>query len=32
MFLVDHHLTLWRFATKRNIDDPEVVAEFADLR
>lgn len=29
MFLVDHHLTLWRFATKRNIDDPEVVAEFA---
>ena len=20
MFLVDHHLTLWRFATKRNID------------
>lgn len=31
MFLVDHHLTLWRFATKRNIDDPEVVAEFAAL-
>ena len=31
MFLVDHHLTLWRFATKRNIDDPEVVAEFAGL-
>jgi len=31
MFLVDHHLTLWRFATKRNIDDPDVVAEFADL-
>ena len=29
MFLVDHHLTLWRFATKRNIDDPDVVAEFA---
>lgn len=31
MFLVDHHLTLWRFATKKNIDDPEVVAEFAGL-
>ncbi len=31
MFLVDHHLTFWRFATKRNIDDPDVVAEFADL-
>ncbi len=29
MFLVDHHLTLWRFATKRNIEDPDVVAEFA---
>ncbi|MDA8968870.1 [protein-PII] uridylyltransferase [Akkermansiaceae bacterium] len=31
MFLVDHHLTLWRFATKKNIDDPEVIAEFAGL-
>lgn len=31
MFLVDHHLTLWRFATKKNIDDPEVIAEFAEL-
>lgn len=31
MFLVDHHLTLWRFATKMNIDDPEVIAEFAGL-
>ncbi len=31
MFLVDHHLTLWRFATKKNIDDPEVIQEFADL-
>ncbi|MGJ8694786.1 MAG: [protein-PII] uridylyltransferase [Verrucomicrobiaceae bacterium] len=31
MFLVDHHLTLWRFATKKNIDDPEVIAEFASL-
>lgn len=31
MFLVDHHLTLWRFATKRNIDDPDVVAEFSEF-
>ena len=31
MFLVDHHLTLWRFATKKNIDDPEIIAEFANL-
>ena len=31
MFLVDHHLTLWRFATKKNIDDPEVIQEFAEI-
>lgn len=31
MFLVDHHLTFWRYATTRNIEDPEVVAEFAGL-
>ena len=31
MFLVDHHLTLWRFATKKNIDDPEVIREFAEI-
>lgn len=28
-FLVDHHLTLFRYATKYDIDDPDVVAEFA---
>ncbi|MBK1827061.1 [protein-PII] uridylyltransferase [Haloferula rosea] len=31
MFLVDHHLTFWRYATTKNIDDPEVIAEFAEL-
>ncbi|MBB5351049.1 [protein-PII] uridylyltransferase [Haloferula luteola] len=31
MFLVDHHLTLWRYATTKNIEDPKVVAEFAAL-
>ncbi len=30
-FLVDHHLSFWRFATTRNIEDPEVVAAFADI-
>jgi [protein-PII] uridylyltransferase len=29
MFLVDHHLTLYRDSTNKNIDDPKVVAEFA---
>lgn len=31
MFLVDNHLTFWRTATTRNLDDPEVVAEFASI-
>jgi [protein-PII] uridylyltransferase len=31
MFLVDHHLTFWRYATTKNIEDPDVVAEFAGL-
>ncbi|MEM6910223.1 MAG: [protein-PII] uridylyltransferase [Verrucomicrobiota bacterium] len=31
MFLVDHHLTFWRTATTKNIDDPEVVIEFAKI-
>lgn len=29
MFLVDNHLTFWRTATTKNIEDPDVVAEFA---
>ncbi|MEM7387237.1 MAG: hypothetical protein AAF514_20050, partial [Verrucomicrobiota bacterium] len=31
LFLVDHHLTFWRTATTKNIDDPETVAEFAGI-
>jgi [protein-PII] uridylyltransferase len=31
MFLVDHHLTFWRFATTRNIEDEDVVTEFAKI-
>lgn len=31
MFLVDNHLTFWRTATSRNLDDPEVIAEFAAI-
>lgn len=30
-FLVDHHLTFWRFATNRNLDDPAVIEEFASI-
>ena len=29
MFLVDNHLIFWRTATTRNLDDPEVIGEFA---
>lgn len=29
MFLVDNHLMFWRTATTRNLEDPEVIAEFA---
>jgi len=29
MFLVDHHLTLFRYATKKNIEDPHVIKEFS---
>jgi [protein-PII] uridylyltransferase len=31
MFLVDNHLSFWRTATTRNLDDPEVIAEFANV-
>ncbi len=31
MFLVDHHLSFWRTATAKNIEDPEVIAEFAAI-
>ena len=31
MFLVDNHLSFWRTATTRNLDDPEVIAEFAGV-
>jgi [protein-PII] uridylyltransferase len=31
MFLVDNHLTFWRTATTRNLDDPAVIAEFASI-
>jgi [protein-PII] uridylyltransferase len=31
MFLVDNHLTFWRTATTRNLEDPEVIAEFASV-
>ncbi|MEZ5329993.1 MAG: [protein-PII] uridylyltransferase [Verrucomicrobiales bacterium] len=31
LFLVDHHLTFWKTATSRNIEDPNVVTEFAHI-
>ena len=31
LFLVDNHLTFWKTATTRNIEDPNVVKEFAGI-
>ncbi|MFT5469184.1 MAG: [protein-PII] uridylyltransferase [Verrucomicrobiales bacterium] len=31
LFLVDHHLTFWRTATSKDIDDPQTVSEFAGM-
>jgi [protein-PII] uridylyltransferase len=31
MFLVDNHLTFWRTATTKNLDDPVVIGEFASI-
>ncbi len=31
MFLVDHHLTFWRYATSRDLSDISVIEEFARL-
>jgi len=31
MYLVDNHLTFWRTATTRNLDDPEVIEEFCAI-
>ncbi|MGB0775384.1 MAG: hypothetical protein ACPGUY_06025, partial [Akkermansiaceae bacterium] len=31
MFLVDHHLSFWRYATSRDLTDPTVIEEFARI-
>ncbi|CAN5128629.1 [protein-PII] uridylyltransferase [soil metagenome] len=31
IFLVDHHLTMWRYATTKNLQDPNVIAEFGTI-
>ena len=31
LFLVDHHLTFWKTATTKNLEDPNTIAEFASI-
>jgi len=31
LFLVDHHLTLWKTATTKNVENPDTIAEFAGI-
>ncbi len=31
MFLIDHHLTLYRTATTKSLEDPNVIAEFGGM-
>lgn len=31
LFLVDHHLTLWKTATTKNVENPDTIVEFAGI-
>ncbi len=31
LFLVDHHLTFWKTATTKNLEDPDTITEFASI-